>query len=223
MSNNQRVQSTRIALPRRLQRPQRDTPVRGVGQDKPLPTSAPPSLTVASPSKKMTRGVSARHRNYATRRKEKVYIWVDKAEKIELKRIAESAGLSVSQTGRAMIVDGIRQKLRIEREVLATPILEAMIDKKMSQLIHHLSDFFARNLLETSQLRYLFVNNLYHETLRREGAEANSEKKKLVTDTFYALIDRSLKEAVKSIKTWNPDMKELVSTIKRWLTGGKTG
>ena len=57
--------------------------------------------------------------------KVKLYIWVDPPEKIELERIAESGELSVSQIGRAMIVDGFRQKLRIEREVLATPILEA--------------------------------------------------------------------------------------------------
>src|SRR2546423_1138762 len=78
------------------------------------------------------------------RQKVKLYIWVDPPEKIELERIAESEGLSVSQTGRAMIVDGIRQKLRIEREVLATPILEAFFDKKMNQVINKLSEFLAR-------------------------------------------------------------------------------
>ena len=92
------------------------------------------------------------------RQKVKLYIWVDPPEKIELERIAESEGLSVSQIGRAMIVDGIRQRLRIEREVLATPILEAFFDKKMNHVINRLSEVLGRNVFETGQMRWLFIN-----------------------------------------------------------------
>src|SRR5437764_124585 len=93
-----------------------------------------------------------------TRQKVKLYIWVEPTEKIELERIAHTKGLSVSQTGRAIIVDGIRQELRIEREILATPILEAFFDTKMNQVINKLSAFLARYVYESGQMRYLFVN-----------------------------------------------------------------
>src|SRR5205814_560421 len=125
---------------------------------------------------------------------------------------AESEGLSVSQTGRAMIVDGIRQKLRIEREVLATPILEAFFDKKMNQVINKLSEFLARYVYESGQVRYLFVNRLYREVLHPDT--------KLTKEEFYKLLERSEKETIKRVKQWNPNIKDMVVAIKHSLKEG---
>src|SRR6266516_7633467 len=117
------------------------------------------------------------------RQKVKLYIWVDPPEKIELERIAESEGLSVSQTGRAMIVDGIRQKLRIEREVLATPILEAFFEKKMNQVINKLAEYVSRSVFESGQLRWLYINTLYREVVHPD--------KKFTKEEFYKLLETS--------------------------------
>lgn len=223
MPNTNRTQLSRNSLQRRLQQPQRFTPVRGVGQDKPLKPPAPLRTKQPAPLTKGMRPSPHTNKDNAPRRKVKTYIWMDADEKGHLERIARSKGLSVSQTGRAILVDAMRQELRVEREVLATPILEAAIKREMSVLINCLSDYLARTLLETNQMRYLFVNNLYQETLRREGAETDPQKKRQVTEKFYTLLDKSLKEAVKSIKQWNPEIKELVLSIKRFLTGEKMG
>ncbi len=210
------------SVKRRLQQSQRVTPVRGVRQDKPLHDPAPRSLPAGSPSKKMTRGGSnghentsftKEHQNYATKPpKEKLYIWVEPAEKRELERIAQSKGLSVSQTGRAIIVDGIRQELRIEREALATPLLEAFFEKKMNHVINKLSEFLARNVYESGQVRYLFVNRLYREVLNPD--------RKLTKEEFYKLLETSEKETIKRVKQWNPHMKDMVAAIRQWFKEG---
>jgi hypothetical protein len=200
-----------------------ETPVRGVRQDKPLQDPAPRSLPTASPSQKMTRGGLNGHKNQSftkrsqnhaiMRPKEKLYIWVEPQEKAQLERIAESKGLSVSQTGRAIIVDGIRQELRIEREVLAVPILEAYFDKKMNVVINRISEFLARCVYEGGQVRWLFVNTLYREVL-------NSDKK-LTKEEFYKLLDTSQKETIKSVKQWNPHIKDMVAAIKEYVREGE--
>src|SRR2546421_6405741 len=83
-------------------------------------------------------------------------IWGSPDEKKALQQIAESSGVSFSRAGRAILVDGIRQKLRIEREVLAQPMLEAFFDKKMNQVSNRLADFLARSMYEMGQMRWLF-------------------------------------------------------------------
>src|SRR2546421_7673892 len=138
--NNAHAQLSQNVFPRRYSTANGERTLRSGRQDKPLPTTAPRSLTAASPDKKMTRGASNGHKNISVtktsqnhsikRQKVKLYIWVEPTEKKELERLAEIDGLSLSQTGRAIIVDGMRERLRLEREVLATPILEAMIDRK---------------------------------------------------------------------------------------------
>jgi hypothetical protein len=152
-------------------------------------------------------------RKHSTKRqKVKLYIWVDPPEKIELERIAESEGLSVSQTGRAMIVDGIRQKLRIEREVLATPILEASFDTKMNQMMNRLAEYVSRSVFETGQLRWLYINTLYREVLHPDA--------KLSKEEFYKLLETSEKETIKRVKQWNPNIKDMVAAIRQSFKEG---
>ena len=204
-----------------------ETPVRGVRQDKPLPTTAPPSLATASPSQKMTRGGSngqkkvsftKTNQNYrAMPPKEKLYIWVEHDEKTQLMRIAESKGLSVSQTGRGMIIHGIRQELKIEREVLAVPILEAYFDKKLNHIMNAQAEYLGRILLETGQLRLLYVNTLFQENNRQIANEPDVEKKKTLREKFYKLLDNSLREAVKNVKAWSPSVKECIEAIKQYF------
>ena len=122
--------------------------------------------------------------------------------------------LSVSQVGRAIIVDGIRQELRIEREVLATPILEAFFDKKMNQVVNKLSAFLARYIYESGQMRYLVVNRLYREVVQPE--------RKLTKEEFYHLLETSEKETIKAVKQWNPNIQEMVVAIKQHFKEGDT-
>lgn len=151
----------------------------------------------------------------------KAYIWMEREEKQELDRIAHSNGLGVSQVGRAFIVDGIRKSLRMEREVLGVPILEAFFDRKMNQVINRLAEFLGRSVFETSQVRYLVINTLYRElVLDKVKAESDPKKKEQLTKDFYKLLDQSQKESVKTVKTWNPNIQDIVAAIKQYLKEG---
>ncbi len=157
-------------------------------------------------------------RKHSTKRqKVKLSIWVDAPEQTQLKQLADSHGLSLSETGRAMIVDGIRHRLRIEREVLATPILEAFFDKKMNQAINRLAEFLGRSVYELGQMRWLYVNTLYHDTLRKVATAKTAEQKEALQQAFYKLLDTSQKETVKAAKHWNPKIIDVVATIKEQL------
>jgi hypothetical protein len=157
-------------------------------------------------------------RKHSTKRqKVKLSIWVDAPEQAQLKQLADSHGLSLSETGRAMIVDGIRQRLRIEREVLATPILEAFFDRKMNQVVNRLAEFLGRSVYEIGQMRWLYVNTLYHDTLRKVATAQTSEQKETLQQEFYKLLDTSQKETVKAVREWNPKIIDVVAAIKEQL------
>jgi hypothetical protein len=132
----------------------------------------------------------------ARRQKVKLSIWVETPEKTELERLAKNNGLSVSETGRKILVDGIRQRLRLEREVLAMPILEAFFDKKMNQVVNRLAEF-----------------------LGRIASEQDTKKKEALQKAFYQLLDTSQKETVKAVKHWNPNIIDVVAAIKARLKG----
>ena len=139
-------------------------------------------------------------------------IWGSPDEKKALQQIAESSGVSFSRAGRAILVDGIRQKLRIEREVLAQPMLEAFFDKKMNQMMNRLAEYVSRSVFETGQLRWLYINTLYREVLHPD--------KKFTKEEFYKLLETSEKETIKRVKQWNPNIKDMVAAIKHSLKEG---
>ncbi len=159
----------------------------------------------------------------ARRQKVKLSIWVTTPEKTELERLAKQNGLSMSETGRAILVDGIRQRLRLEREVLAMPILEVFFDKKMNRVVNRLAEFLGRNVYETGQMRWLFVNSLYHETLRKIALEKDVTMREALQKEFYKLLDTSQKETVKAVREWNPKINDIVAAIKERLKEETTG
>ena len=110
-------------------------------------------------------------------------------------------GLSLSQTGRAMLADGIRQKLRIEREVLAQPIIETTLRKFFSRMIFLL----ARMAFDIAVLKGLMI------WLCRRMAGASKEQ----VDT---IIHQSRERARKSMTTLTPELKTLLEELKTILT-----
>ena len=151
------------------------------------------------------------------RRTVPVTIWMSPEEKTALQQLATQSGLSFSETGRAMLIDGIRQRLRLERDVLATPILEAFFDKKMNQVVNRLAEFLGRSVYETGQLRWLYVNTLYHDTLRRIATAKTTQQKEAIQKEFYKLLDTSQKETVKAVREWNPKIIDIVAAIRERL------
>lgn len=165
--------------------------------------------------------LSKKQKRTPHRHKVKVYIWLEIPERTELKRVAENTGLSVSETGRAMIVDGTRQRLRLEREVMGMEMLEAFFDKKVNSIMNRLAEYLSRSIYETGQLRWLYVNTLYHDTLRRIAAEKDTKRKEALQKDFYKLLDTSQRETVKAVREWNPKITAIVAAIKERLKAEK--
>jgi hypothetical protein len=150
-------------------------------------------------------------RTHSTKRqKVKVNIWLDRPEKAELERLAASEGLSLSRTGRALVVDGLVQKLRLQREALAQPAVAATMHTEMTRLINNLSQFQGRIVFEVGQLRWLVINKMYRDVLHPNRTLSKEE--------FYGLLDQSSKETMKNLRRFVPHIAEVVKAMKRWLT-----
>jgi len=145
------------------------------------------------------------------RQKVKVNIWLDPPEKAELQRLAGSEGLSLSQTGRAILLDGLVQKLRMQREALAQPAVAATMHSEMTRLINTLSQFQGRIVFEVGQLRWLVINTMYREVV--------NPNRTLSKEEFYGLLDESSKETLKNLRRFSPHIAEVVKAMKQWLSG----
>ncbi len=147
--------------------------------------------------------------------------WGSPELKAEMGRIAESEGISLSQTVVAACEELVHQKLLKRREILEKPILEAFFDKKMNSVINRLSEYLGRSVYETGQLRWLYVNTLYHDALNQIAAETDPKKKEQLSKDFYKLLDTSQKETIKSVKQWSPNIQDVVRAIKEYLREGE--
>jgi len=139
--------------------------------------------------------------------------WGSPELKADMKWIAQSEGISLSQVVVSACEELRRVKLQKRREILEKPILEAFFDKKMNYVVNRICEFLARNVYEVEQMRWLFVNTLYREVMNPD--------KKLTKEQFYKLLDTSQKESIKNVKQWNPNIKEVVDIIRKYLQEGE--
>ena len=207
MTNNEPAPLSRNVFSSRLQHPEEVTTLRRVRVHKKW------ARTRSMDTK------TSRPQNYSKKRSNKrrtvqLSGWGSPTLKAEMKRIAESEGITLSQTIVAACEELVHQKLKTRREMLEKPILEAFFDKKMNQMINRLAEFLGRSVYEGGQLRWLFVNKLYREVLH--------PNKTLTKEEFYKLLDTSQKETMKAVKQWNPNIKDIVAAIKEQLKEGES-
>lgn len=143
------------------------------------------------------------------RQKVKLYIWVDPPEKLEVERIAESEGLSLSQTGRLMVIDGIRQKLRLEREVFAQPILETTIRNELRRSFSRMIVFQARIAMTLDVIKGLV------KWLCRRLAGATKEQ-------VDAVEARSRTDARINLQSRSPQLERITEELEKTLMEGIT-
>jgi hypothetical protein len=97
--------------------------------------------------------------------------------------IAKQEGISLSQIVVSFCEAGVAEKLHIQQEILAEPILRKLIREELRPLRNSLSEFHGRELFELGQVRWLFINKLYREVIHPE--------KKFTTEELYTLLDAS--------------------------------
>src|SRR5437899_3704601 len=87
-------------------------------------------------------------------------LWVKPVVKAELKRVAETEGLSVSSTGSAFLEEAIRQNLHVQHAVLLQPIIEQAIRKQMRTISTRLAWLLVRVAFDAGQTRSIVTNIL---------------------------------------------------------------
>jgi hypothetical protein len=153
---------------------------------------------------------SARAKTHSTKRRTVQFSgWGSPELKAELKRIAESEGISQSQLVVAACEQLVHAKLQKRREMLEKPILEAFFDKKLNRVLTIFGEYLGRTIYETGQLRFLFINKLYREVVH--------QGQQLTREEYYQLLDESQRETLKTVKQWNPNAQDIVAAIKRKL------
>src|SRR6266849_3616936 len=131
-------------------------------------------------------------------------LWVKPVVKAELKRVAETEGLSVSSTGGAFLEEAIRQKLHIQHAVLLQPIIEQAIRKQMRGISTRLAWLLVRVAFDSGQTRSLVTNIL-------------SRQPGVTQPVLEQILSGSSKTAKGNIMRRTPQIVELIEAVEQWI------
>jgi hypothetical protein len=217
MENNVHTQSSQNSLQRRLYSAKMQQPLRGVRQDKGVPTSARIASTQPAPPEKVMRqhqmnsNNSRSQKKSSTRRKTvHLTLWVKPVVKAELERIAEQEGLSVSATGGAFLEKALQQNIDMQYHALLQPIIESAIRKQMRSYSSRLAVLLVRSSFAGEQTRSLVTNILS----RQPGVNQ---------DVLKEVLDGSSSTAKRNIKHISPQLADLIGEVEKWMCDEEGG
>ena len=211
MVNTAHTQLSRNSVPRRLQPPQLVTTVRGVWQDNPTPTAAPPASPQPAPPKEEIRTVPKKLQTPAphqTRNRLKkdiqLNLWVRPVVKAELERVAKREGLSISTAGEALLEHALQQDITTQHTVLLEPIIDKAIGKHMRSYSTRIALLLVRSLFESSQTRSLVTNILG----RQSG---------MTQPVLEHILNGSSNAAKRNITRLTPQLKTMLAEVEQWM------
>jgi len=211
MPNNQRAQLSPNSVPRRLQRPELVTPVRGVGQDNPAsPHARTATPQPASPQKDLrsrqlhTSFPRSQKRHTPKRKTVQLVLWVKPVVKAELERIAEGEGLSVSSTGAAFLENALQQNLHNQHTALLDTVIEKAIGKHMRSYSSRIAVLLVRSLFASEQTRAI-VTNILH---RQPG---------VTQPIIENILNGSSNTAKGNITRVTPQLKTIIQEVQKWI------
>jgi hypothetical protein len=169
----------------------RERPLRGVGQDKGAPDSAPQNTTQPAPVTEVVRSpqtdtAAGRGQNHLSAKERKVRgsIWMQPKVKLAMLRIAELGGRSFSETCDTALEIFARQKIHDQEEALFEPRFRKIAREENRALGNRLVYFEMRNAIAAEQTRIL-ITDLYKRQLEKEGI--NQKKIEEKVDQAYNL------------------------------------
>ena len=145
----------------------------------------------------------------ATRRKEKLTLWVDPIVKAEVQRRAKRERLSDSEVGAALLKKGIQVDLDIAYGALLTPVFENTLKRYMTARDNRMALLLVRACIAIEQTRGVAVNIL--------GRQPAKTAHVLKPDVLNDILDRSLDDAKKKITNRSPELKELIKELNSWI------
>src|SRR6266567_2926600 len=149
---------------------------------------------------------TSRTKNRPSHKRRTVHLtlWVKPVVKAELKRVAETEGLSVSSTGGAFLEEAIRQKLHVQHAVLLQPIIEQTIRRQMRTISTRLAWLLVRVAFDSGQTRQLVTN-----ILRRQPG--------VTPAILNQILDSSQTAAKRNVLRRTPQIATLIAEVEKWL------
>ncbi len=216
MANNEQPQSSQDSLPRRSYTANAQQPQGGVRQDKGVLTNARTASRQPAPQKEYmraheTNSNNPRSQNRPAPKRKTVHLtlWVKPVVKAELKRIAESEGLSVSSAGGTFLEEAIRQKLHVQHAVLLQPIIEQAIRRQMRTISTRLAWLLVRVAYDGGQTRQLVTNIL-------------SRQPGMTPGVLNQILDSSNNAAKRNVLRRTPQIATLIAEVEKWLSEEET-
>jgi hypothetical protein len=152
---------------------------------------------------------STRVQNRANRRKlVQVASWVDEPIREQLLTIAQSEGLSMSQTIAALLREILRQRFHKQQAATLPQIIEQAVAKSHRSLATRLSWLLVRIAFDTGQTRVLATNTLGMQ----EGMTEENLKEILAT------ADKRTKA---NLTRKTPQLADLMEAVEKWLLEGE--
>jgi hypothetical protein len=187
---------------------------RDVGQDKDAPgrvraASAEPVMVGDTPRTRQSNTKTPRLQNHFTRRKlVQVASWVDEPIREQLLTIAQSEGLSMSQTIAALLREILRERFHKQQAATLPSIIEKAVAKSNRSLATRLSWLLVRIAFDTGQTRVLATNTLGMQ----EG---------MTQDSLKEILDTADRRTKANLTRKTPQLTELVQTVEKWLLEGE--
>jgi len=136
--------------------------------------------------------------------------WVKPPVRVELLRLAEKEGLSVSSVSAALLEEAIRQKLHIQHAVLLQPIIKQAIREQMTAYSSRLAVLLVRSSYASEQTRSLATNIL-------------SRQPGVTQPVLEEILNGSSNVAKRNITHLSQQLASLIKEVKKWLDeGGET-
>jgi hypothetical protein len=152
---------------------------------------------------------SPRVQNRANRRKlVQVASWVDEPIREQLLTIAQSEGLSMSQTIAALLREILRQRFHKQQAATLPQIIEQAVAKSIRSLATRLSWLLVRIAFDTGQTRVLATNTLGMQ----DGMTEENLKEILAT------ADKRTKA---NLTRKTPQLIDLMEAVEKWLLEGE--
>jgi hypothetical protein len=131
-------------------------------------------------------------------------LWVKPIVKLQLQRIADSEGISVSAEGGAFLEKALQSHVDMQYSALLQPIIREAIAKQMRSMSTRLAFLLVRVAFASEQTRSLVTNVLG----RQQG---------VTPSVLNEILDGSSKAAKGKITHRTPQLEELIAEVDQWF------
>jgi hypothetical protein len=145
-------------------------------------------------------------------RTEHLNVWVNPLVKSHLQRLAAQEGLSLSATTAAFLEQALQEQVDLQYSALLEPIIKSAIRKEMRGTSSRQAWLLTRNVFAAEHIRNLVTNIL--------GIIGRQQK--MTEENLKTIIAMTKETAKGNLTRRNPELEELIASLKKWLDEEET-